>query len=120
MLIHALEALARRQCQLGQLILALNAAYAAIAAESLRESAHAALVEIHLAEGNVVEARKQVDKYARLLWDEMRLTPSDALVARVPGTAGGFGRIPPQGSRPSVWTAVRDPAPYRPPFVCRR
>ncbi|MEJ2886318.1 AfsR/SARP family transcriptional regulator [Actinomycetospora aeridis] len=81
--IHALEALAHRQCRLGRIVPALDAAYAAIAAEPLRESAHASLVEIHLAQGNVVEARRQVDQYARLLWAEMRLRPSAVLVARV-------------------------------------
>jgi DNA-binding SARP family transcriptional activator len=87
--IHALVALSLRLCKLGRFIPALDAAYTAIAAEPLHESAHGALVEIHLAEGNVVEACRQVDQYAQLLWDEMRLTPTDALVMRVPRPAGG-------------------------------
>jgi DNA-binding SARP family transcriptional activator len=44
-----------------------------------------ALVEVHLAEGNVTQARRHVDKYAELLWTEMRLRPSNALVAKVGG-----------------------------------
>lgn len=87
--IHALVALSHRLRRLGRFVPALNAAYTAITAEPLQESARAALVEIHLAEGNVVEARRQVDQYVRLLWDEMQLTPSNALMGRVPWPAGG-------------------------------
>jgi DNA-binding SARP family transcriptional activator len=83
--IQALVALSRRLCVLGRFMPALDAAYTAIAAEPLHESAHAALVEVHLAEGNVTQARRHVDKYAELLWTEMRLRPSNALVARVGG-----------------------------------
>lgn len=87
--IHALVALSHRLRRLGRFVPALNAAYTAITAEPLQESARVALVEVHLAEGNVVEARRQVDRYARLLWDEMQLTPSNALTGRVPWPASG-------------------------------
>jgi len=108
--IHALEALAHRQCRLGRLVPALDAAYAAIAAEPLRESAHAALVEIHLAQSNVVDARRQVDRYARLLWDEMRLRPSDALVARVTtGPVVPAPRVSPENRPRDVVTRSRQP-----------
>jgi DNA-binding SARP family transcriptional activator len=83
--IQALVALSHRQRAMGRFMPALDAAYTAIAAEPLHESAHAALVDVHLAEGNVSQARRHVDQYARLLWDEMRLLPSKALVARVGG-----------------------------------
>jgi DNA-binding SARP family transcriptional activator len=86
--IHALVALSHRLRRLGRFVPALNAAYTAITAEPLQESARAALVDVHLAEGNVVEARRQVDQYARLLWDEMQMVPSDALVGRVPWPTG--------------------------------
>jgi DNA-binding SARP family transcriptional activator len=81
--IHALEALSHRLRRLGRLVAAIDAAYGAITMEPLRESAHAALIEVHLTAGNAGEARRQFDRYARLLWDEMRLKPSDALTARV-------------------------------------
>ncbi|WP_405907351.1 BTAD domain-containing putative transcriptional regulator [Streptomyces sp. NBC_00828] len=87
--IHALVALSHRLRRLGRFVPALNAAYTAITAEPLQESARAALVEVHLAEGNVVEARRQVDQYTRLLWNEMQLAPSKALTGRVPWPAGG-------------------------------
>lgn len=83
--IQALVALSHRLRELGRFLPALDAAYTAIAAEPLHESAHAALVDVHLAEGNVVQARRHVDTYSRLLWDEMGLRPSAALVSRVPG-----------------------------------
>ncbi len=86
--IHALEILAQRLCRRGQVIPALNAAYSAIASEPLRESARAVLVELHMAQGNVVEARKQVEAYSKLLWLEMKLRPSDALLNRVAGPCG--------------------------------
>ncbi len=82
--IQALVALSHRLCGLGRFLPALDAAYTAIAAEPLHESAHAALVDVHLAEGNVVQARRHVDNYRRLLWDEMGLRPSAALESRVP------------------------------------
>lgn len=86
--IHALEGLAQRLCRRGQVVPALNAAYSAIESEPLRESARAVLVELHMAQGNLVEARKQVEAYSKLLWLEMRLRPSDALLNRVAGSSG--------------------------------
>jgi DNA-binding SARP family transcriptional activator len=83
--VQALVALSQRLCGLGRFMPALDAAYTAIAAEPLHESAHAALVEVHLAEGNVTQARRHVDQYATLLWAEMRLRPSNALVTKVGG-----------------------------------
>jgi DNA-binding SARP family transcriptional activator len=82
--IHALEALARRLCTLGRRLEALNAAYSAIGAEPLRESAHAALIDILLAEGNPAQARHHFDRYSALLWAELGIHPSTALTDRVP------------------------------------
>lgn len=83
--IQALVALSHRLCELGRFMPALDAAYTAIAAEPLHDAAHAALVDVHLAEGNRTQARRHVDQYAQLLWDEMGLRPSKELVARVGG-----------------------------------
>jgi DNA-binding SARP family transcriptional activator len=81
--IQALVALSHRLRGMRRFMPALDAAYTAIAAEPLYESAHAALVDVHVAEGNVAQARRHVDEYATLLWTEMRLRPSDALLGRV-------------------------------------
>jgi DNA-binding SARP family transcriptional activator len=88
--IHALEALAGRLRRLGRHPEAIEAAFAAIAAEPLRESAHAALIEVFLAERNLAQARRHLDRYAVLLWSELRIKPSAALTNRVAGAACAF------------------------------
>ena len=81
--IHALEALAHRLRRCGRHLEAIEAAFAAIAEEPLRESAHAALIDIFLAERNVAQARSQLDRYAALLWSELAIKPSVELTSRV-------------------------------------
>jgi DNA-binding SARP family transcriptional activator len=81
--VHALEALANRLRRLGRYVQAIEVAFAAIAAEPLRESAHAALIQVHLDEGNVAEARLHLDAYAALLRAELGIAPSPALAALV-------------------------------------
>jgi DNA-binding SARP family transcriptional activator len=77
--LHGLEALAvalarrRRYAEAGQ------AALAAVAADPLRESAHRALITVHLAEGNVWEARRQYDRFADLTRTCLGTAPSGAL-----------------------------------------
>jgi DNA-binding SARP family transcriptional activator len=87
--IHALEALSHRLCRLGQHVEAIEAAYTAIASEPLRESAHAALIDIFLAEENVAQARYHLEQYAALLWTELGIRPSAALTDRVAAVGGG-------------------------------
>jgi DNA-binding SARP family transcriptional activator len=82
MCIHALEALSRRLVDVGQFAHAIEAAQAAIAAEPLRESAHLALIDAYLAEGNMIEAQRDVEKFAAMLWDELGSEPSTRLVER--------------------------------------
>ena len=79
MRIHAIEELSRRFCALGRLAEAIDAGLTAVAADPLRATAHRALIEAHLAEGNVAEARRQFDQYRRLLWDSLALEPSSDL-----------------------------------------
>ncbi len=81
--IHALEALSTRLIDAGRFAEAIDTAYAAIAAEPLRESAHDVLIRAHLAEGNRVEAARQLSAYRRLLHDELGLPPSSRLEALV-------------------------------------
>jgi DNA-binding SARP family transcriptional activator len=52
---------------------------AAVAAEPLRESAHSALIRLHLAEGNRSEALRQYCRYRRLLRAELGVEPTAAL-----------------------------------------
>jgi DNA-binding SARP family transcriptional activator len=85
--IHALEALSARLVAIGRFGAAIDAAYGAIAAEPLRESAHAVLIQAHVAEGNRAEAARQLGLYRRLLHEELGLDPSPDLEALV-----GLGR----------------------------
>lgn len=76
--LHALESLAWELSASGRHADAIQAALAAIHLEPLRESAHRTLIEMHLAEGNRSEARRQFQRCRRLLRDELRVEPSDS------------------------------------------
>ncbi|MFG2937605.1 bacterial transcriptional activator domain-containing protein [Streptomyces sp. NPDC048282] len=56
--------------------LALEAALSCVAIEPLRESAHCAVVAVHPAEHNVVEAVRHNEAFRRLLREELGLEPS--------------------------------------------
>lgn len=77
--LHALESLARALSASGRHADAIQASLAAIRLEPLRESAHRTLIEIHLAEGNRSEARRQFQRCRRLLWEELGVEPSNAM-----------------------------------------
>jgi DNA-binding SARP family transcriptional activator len=68
--LHALEAVARSFTRQGCYAEAIDAATLAIKAEPLRESAHRALIAVHVAEGNAAEAARQYDRFKRLFTDE--------------------------------------------------
>jgi DNA-binding SARP family transcriptional activator len=78
-LLHAMETLARRLIVCHQFAEAVEAAMTAIGIEPLRESAQRVLIEAHLAEGNLVEARRVFAEYRELLNDELGVMPSSAL-----------------------------------------
>jgi DNA-binding SARP family transcriptional activator len=77
--LHALEALAVRLTAIGRWGEAADAAGAAVRAEPLRESANAALIKVHLAEGNQSEAVRQFERYRALLEAELGLEPTPRL-----------------------------------------
>jgi len=80
---HALQALALRLAIEQRYSEAADAACAAIAAEPLRETGHAALIRVHLAEGNRSAANDAADAYRLRLQEEMGAQPSaqfDALL----------------------------------------
>ncbi len=74
--LHALDTLADTLIQQGRPALAMEAAWAGVRAEPLRESAHRAVVSAHLAEGNVCEALRHYAAFRRLLNDELGVEPS--------------------------------------------
>lgn len=78
---HALETLAddlRSEGSFGQ---ASSAAQAAIDADPLRESPRAALIRVHMAEGNVSDAIREFARYRELLKRELGLEPTPRLQA---------------------------------------
>jgi DNA-binding SARP family transcriptional activator len=82
---HALESAAVRLTAAGRHGEALQAAYAAVRAEPLRESAHRAVVRVHLGEGNVTEAVRAFDAFRRLLHEELGVGPTEQMTRLVRG-----------------------------------
>lgn len=78
--LQALEVSVRLLLQGGHIDSALDLALAAVRADSLRESARAALIRVYLAEGNVAEARRQFSIYRVLLRRELGIDPSPDLI----------------------------------------
>jgi DNA-binding SARP family transcriptional activator len=77
--LHALEALADRMTAGGRFACAAAAAFAAVRAEPLRESPRAALIEVHIAEGNPSEALREFARYRELLTLELDVEPTQRL-----------------------------------------
>lgn len=77
--LHALEALADRLSQRRQYADAAMAALAAVRAEPLRESPRAALIRVHIAEGNPSEALREFARYGDLLGLELGIEPTERL-----------------------------------------
>jgi len=81
--IHGLERLAERLACAGRFSEAIEAAQAAVVAEPLRESSHRALVRVHLAEGNIVEALREYELTRKMLADELGVRPTPLMEALV-------------------------------------
>ena len=77
--LHALEALASHLTAAGRWGEAAGAARAAVRGEPLRESSHAALIQVFLAEGNLSEAVREFTSYRVLLQDQLGLEPTPRL-----------------------------------------
>jgi DNA-binding SARP family transcriptional activator len=76
MRLHTLEAMADRLARAGRYGEAVQAAYVAVGIEPLRESAHRAVVRVHLAEGNIVEAMRAHKAYCELLLRDLGVGPT--------------------------------------------
>lgn len=89
--ILALEANAQGQLMAGHFGAASRFALAAVGMDPLRESAVRLLVDIHLREGNTVEAVRRYRRFQQLLWLELEAVPGPALNSLVapvlPGAA---------------------------------
>ncbi|MEW2051335.1 BTAD domain-containing putative transcriptional regulator [Streptomyces sp. NPDC005476] len=75
---HVQEAFAERLTSEGRYGLALEVALAAMRLDVARESAHRAVIRVHLAEGNLSEARRAYDTCQRVLREELGVGPSPA------------------------------------------
>ena len=82
-LLHGLEALSRQLRLLRRWSEAVEAAMTAVNMEPLRESAQYVLAEAHVAEGNLVEARRCFSAYRALLLAELGIEPSQDLISLV-------------------------------------
>ena len=81
--VHALESLCRRLAARGRFGEATEAGLAAIRDDPLRESAHRALIGVHLAEGNPASALQHYAVFADLLRGELGIRPSARIEAMV-------------------------------------
>jgi DNA-binding SARP family transcriptional activator len=77
--LHALDALAARLCEQRRYANAAMAALAGVQADPLRESPRAALIRVHLAEGNPSEALREFTNYEELLRLELGIEPTQHL-----------------------------------------
>jgi DNA-binding SARP family transcriptional activator len=95
--LQALERLALLLAERGAFGRAAETALAAVATEPLRESAHRALIAVHLAQGNRSEAIRQYGIFRRIMREELDLEPStlmEQLVADIPYRATARGARP--------------------------
>lgn len=81
--LRALEVSCDRLTDAGRLDAALATGLAALECEPLRESAHRALVRVHLAQGNVSEAVRQYGLCRRLLEQHVGVSPSEELTSMI-------------------------------------
>jgi SARP family transcriptional regulator, regulator of embCAB operon len=82
--LHALEVAAGVLAAAGRFGEAVGAAGAAVAGDPLRESACAALIRVHLSEGNQSEAVREFERYRDVLRSELGLEPTERMRLLVP------------------------------------
>lgn len=87
LLLHALEALARELSARHRHAEAVAVAMTAVAAEPLRESAQRVLIEIHLGEGNLGEARRAYRVFREIALRDLGVEPGAPLLALVAESA---------------------------------
>jgi DNA-binding SARP family transcriptional activator len=76
---HALERVAARLADAGRHGDALEAAFAAVRAEPLRESAHRTLIHVHMAGGDPAEAHRVYERFRALLEHELGVVPTELM-----------------------------------------
>ena len=83
--LDALERLCHDLRRAGNYAEAVQAGLAAVASEPLREGAHAALIEAHVAQGNYADAERQYQLLRDMLRRHLGLTPSRHVVEMLAG-----------------------------------
>lgn len=83
--LHLLEAVAQRLAEQRMFGMAMEAALAALRADVLRESAHRAVIRVHLLEGNVAEAATAFAQCRDMLRREIGIAPSEETMHLVRG-----------------------------------
>ncbi|MER5811176.1 BTAD domain-containing putative transcriptional regulator [Streptomyces sp. NPDC002033] len=76
--LHVLEDIAVQLCEQGRFGLAIDTALTVLRADDLRESAHRTLLRVHLAEGNLSEARRAYRVCVELFERELGVRPTSA------------------------------------------
>jgi DNA-binding SARP family transcriptional activator len=79
----ALESAAFRLSEQGCHLAAIELMLVVIAAEPLRESAHAIVIDAHLRQRNRADAHSHLLNFARELWLELRVHPSPELLGKL-------------------------------------
>jgi DNA-binding SARP family transcriptional activator len=87
--LSALETLCDRHASAGRIGEALELGLLSVATEPLRESAHRALIRVHIAAGNAVEAIRQYGVCRRLLRDQLGVEPTEQLRALIDALGSG-------------------------------
>lgn len=90
--LHALEVLADKLAIVGRYGEAMEAAIGAVQGEPFRESAHRAVIRVHLAEGNMVEAVREYTGFRQMIDAELGVKPTVHMEELMRGV-----RIPQQG-----------------------
>lgn len=83
--LHLLEAVAQRLAEQRMFGMAMEAALAALRSDVLRESAHRAVIRVHLLEGNLAEAASAFAYCRDLLRREIGVAPSEETLHLVRG-----------------------------------
>ncbi|MFC7907218.1 AfsR/SARP family transcriptional regulator [Streptomyces nigra] len=106
--LHTLEDIAEQLCRQGHFGLAIDAALTVLRADALRESAHRAVLRVHLAEGNIAEARRAYQSCVETFERELGVRPT-------PATSALLAAFPPAVARPrSLSATAAPPAGTRP------
>lgn len=81
--LHALEAAALQLCDDGRYGQAIDVAFEVVRIDPLRESAHRAVIHVHLREGNVAAAVRRYEELTRVLRVDLGIDPSPEITAMV-------------------------------------